>query len=93
MAVEAQKGHGGHESRAFVAVDEGVGLRETEGIGCGQRVQVGHAILEAVQRSREARFEETAVTQARSTAMAGNLTVMNGDDSRERHPSGRHANA
>src|ERR1700722_1812392 len=76
ITVEFEKEHADNETRAFVAVDEGVILHNARCVLGRKFDNIGALVGEMVQRSPECRLEERFVTQTLSAPVLDKLPIM-----------------
>ena len=86
MPVQFEKDAGGGESRAFVAVDEGMVAGDTFRIGGGEIEEVSVSIDVMIPRTGQRGFEEALITKSRPAAVFREQAGVNSEDEQRRKP-------
>lgn len=80
MAVQTEKGIGGHKGGSFVAIDERMMAGQAKGVRGGQIEKVRLAISGEVLRAREGGFEQAFIADPGCAAVFTDLFEMKGQD-------------
>ena len=87
ITIEFEKEHANNETRALVAIDEGVILHNARCVLSGKIDDIGARVGEMVQRPCECRLEECFVTQTLSAPVLDKLPIVDRERELVRDPN------